>query len=687
MPSTRTRLLALASGFLACAQVVRATGVPTGFVDEPVVSGLNQPTAIAFAPDGRLFICEQGGKLRVAKFDSGTGVWSLLPTPFLQLAVDSSGERGLLGVAFHPSFASNKTLYVYHTVAGSPAHNRVSEYTANGDVATGGSSTPTEVVGFDIDDLTSATNHNGGAMHFGADGKLYVAVGDNATGLAAPVAATSPPQTLDNLLGKILRLNSDLTIPTDNPFYGSTTGNDRAIWVLGLRNPFTFSVNPDTGRIFVNDVGQDTWEEINDGIAASNFGWPVVEGPNPPAQSGKTYAQLCYAHSSGTTLPVGTCGAGTTGTNGCAITGGSFPRSTTPTAFDGDYYFSDYCGGWIKAFHIGAQAPAVDFASGISSPVDLNFHTDGRLYYLGRGAGGSTDGFVRRITYTASAAPTITDPPKSLTVSDGHDATFTVGASGAQPLSYQWQRDNVDIGGATGSTFTLQGAQIATDNGAKFHCTVTNAYGSVPSADATLTVTADQPPVPKILTPSATLLYTDGMLIKYSGSAADKEDGAIKNGAQFTWQVDFHHDAHVHPFVQATPGATSGSFVVNSQGHTESDVWLRLILTVTDSGHHSTTVYRDIFPKKVQVTVKTDPPGLGFLLDGQPFTSTTTFTGVTGILRSLSAVAPQSFHHALYDFWSWSDGGGLGHSVKTPAVNTTYVVSYRNRKTGPRSTP
>ena len=227
MPSTRTRLLALASGFLACAQVVRATGVPTGFVDEPVVSGLNQPTAIAFAPDGRLFICEQGGKLRVAKFDSGTGVWSLLPTPFLQLSVDSSGERGLLGVAFHPSFASNNKIYVYHTMAGNPAHNRISEYTASGDLATGGSSTPTEVVGFDIDNLTSATNHNGGAMHFGTDGKLYVAVGDNATGLAAADPVTSPPQTLDNLLGKILRLNSDLTIPTDNPFLRERHGNER----------------------------------------------------------------------------------------------------------------------------------------------------------------------------------------------------------------------------------------------------------------------------------------------------------------------------------------------------------------------------------------------------------------------------------------------------------------------------
>ena len=133
-------------------------------------------------------------------------------------------------------------------------HNRVSRFTANGDVAVGRqrgrrSSTSTTCRG--------ATNHNGGAIHFGPDGKLYVAVGENANGANA--------QTLDNLLGKILRINADGSIPTDNPFFSTATGDNRAIWALGLRNPFTFAFQPGTGRMFINDVGQSTWEEINDG--------------------------------------------------------------------------------------------------------------------------------------------------------------------------------------------------------------------------------------------------------------------------------------------------------------------------------------------------------------------------------------------------------------------------------------
>ena len=215
---------------------------------------------MAFAPDGRLFVCEQGGRLRVIK----NGV--LLATPFVTVSTDSSGERGLLGIAFDPDFANNQFVYAYYTATTPTLHNRVSRFTANGDVAVPGS----ETIILDLNNLSSADNHNGGAMHFGIDGKLYIAVGENA----------NPPnaQTLSNLLGKMLRINADGSIPTDNPFFNTASGVNRAIWALGLRNPFTFTVQPGTGRIFINDVGQDTSEEINDGIAGSNYGWPVTEG-------------------------------------------------------------------------------------------------------------------------------------------------------------------------------------------------------------------------------------------------------------------------------------------------------------------------------------------------------------------------------------------------------------------------
>jgi len=319
-----------------------------------------------FAPDGRLFVCLKDGQLRVIK----NGV--LLATPFVTLTVDNAGERGLLGVAFDPNFATNNFVYVYYTVPGSPSHNRLSRFTASGDVAAGGS----EVAILNLDNLTTATNHNGGAIHFGSDGKLYIAVGENAN--------PANSQTLTNLLGKILRINSDGTIPSDNPFF-NTSGARKEIWALGLRNPFTFAFQPGTTRMFINDVGQNTWEEIDDGVAGSNYGWDICEGVCSPPNANFRDPLFQYSH----------------GGVWCAIVGGAFynpPVVQFPTSYVGKYFFADLCGGWIRVFD-PAHNTAGDFASGISAPVDLKVAADGTLYYLSIGSGA-----VFRIQATASLA-------------------------------------------------------------------------------------------------------------------------------------------------------------------------------------------------------------------------------------------------------------------------------------------
>src|SRR5690349_3586439 len=328
--------------------------LPPGFTETEVGGSLSgQPTAMAFSPDGRLFVCLQTGQLRVIKNGA------LLATPFLSLSVDSSGERGLLGIAFDPNFFTNHYVYVYYTVPTSPAHNRVSRFTAAGDVVAPGS----EMVILNLDNLSSATNHNSGALHFGPDGKLYIGVGENANGANA--------QTLSNLLGKVLRINSDGSSPTDNPFYNSATGNNRAIWALGLRNPFTFAFQPGSSRMFINDVGESTYEEINIGIAGSNYGWPVTEGPtNNPSFRSPIYF---YQHDIG-----------------CAIVGGAFynpPLLQFPSSYLGKYFFADLCGGWIHVFN-PVSGTATDFASGVDTPVDLHVGPDGALYYLVRSSGG-----------------------------------------------------------------------------------------------------------------------------------------------------------------------------------------------------------------------------------------------------------------------------------------------------------
>ena len=361
--------LVLTSNLVLAAPAAAAT-VPAGFTDTVVASGMPNPTAMAFAPDGRLFVAQQGGALRVIKNGS------LLATPFLTVTVNSSGERGLLGVAFDPDFLINQYVYVYYTATTPAIHNRVSRFTANGDVALPGS----ENVILDLPNL-SATNHNGGAIHFGPDGKLYVAVGEN--------AVSSNSQTLATTLGKLLRINRDGSIPTDNPFYGSTSGINRSIWAIGLRNPFTFAFQSSTGRLFINDVGASTWEEIDDGIAGSNYGWPASEGPtSTPGHRGPLFA---YGHGNG---PV----------DGCAIAGGAFYNPVAvqfPVSYVGSYFFADLCGDSIYRIEPANGYAISTFATGIDSPVDLQVGPDGNLYYLARGSGG----VVGRIAHPTSPPP------------------------------------------------------------------------------------------------------------------------------------------------------------------------------------------------------------------------------------------------------------------------------------------
>ncbi len=412
--SWRRRLLPLAVAAQATAAVpaARAATLPAGFAETRVASGLSSPAAFALAPDGRIFICEQGGALRVVKNGA------LLQTPFVSLSVDPVGERGLLGVAFDPAFATNQYVYVYYTVPSSPRHNRVSRFTANGDVAAAGS----ETVLLELDDLSGATNHNGGAIHFGPDGKLYVAVGDNANGANS--------QTLANRLGKVLRINSDGSIPADNPFYGQASGANRAIWALGLRNPFTFAFDAVTGRMFVNDVGQSTWEEINDGLAGRNYGWPSSEGPaSGTPNPAFTYPLFAYGH-------------GSSATTGCAITGGAFydaARATFPREYHGAYFFADACSGWIRRFD-PATGTATGFATGVNYPVDLFVSPSGDLHYLARGSGE-----IWSISHPAGAGAS---PSLVELDDDGRDDVLWRDRTGAL---YAWLMNGTSVGSGSGS--------------------------------------------------------------------------------------------------------------------------------------------------------------------------------------------------------------------------------------------
>lgn len=623
---------------LSVKDFVTAQNFPAGFSRAVVVNGISNPTALAFAPDGRIFVAQQGGQLRVVK--NGT----LLATPFISLTVNSSGERGLIGVTLDPDFANNHFLYLYYTEPGSPPHNKIIRVEANGDVA--GTITPV----LDLDNLSSATNHNGGAMHFGLDGKLYVAIGENANSAHA--------QNLDTYHGKLLRINKDGSVPSGNPFTTGSAQRQR-VWSYGLRNPYTFDVQPVTGRIFVNDVGQSTWEEINDATTGGlNFGWPTAEGNSSNASF--TNPVFAYPHGSGDG-------------KGCAITGGTFFNPVTtnyPVSYIGKYFFLEYCNNWINVLDFSGTPQSAPFGTSIgSSSLALTVGNDGNLYYLSRGAGA-----LYKIIYeTTDVAPTITQHPASKSISDGQPVTFNVTASGTAPLRYQWRKNESTILNATSSSYTIASVQPG-DAGA-YDVIVSNSAGSATSNDATLTVTAvNDPPVAVISLPTSGTTYVAGTTINFSGAGNDPEDGVIP-ATGFSWQIDFHHDMHVHD-EPAIEDIKSGSFTIPDEGETSDNVFYRITLTVTDSEGLTDQASVDLIPRKSTITLQTDPEGLELLLDGQPFTTPGSVVSVEGIKRNIGATTPLIKDEINYEFVEWMHGGEISQTIATPTDDVTYTAKY-----------
>lgn len=615
-----------------------ATELPDGFNETLVVSGLPSPTAMAVAPDGRLFVCQQNGQLRIVKDGA------LLSQPFLMLTTDPTGERGLLGVAFDPGFATNQFVYVHYTVPALPSHNRVSRFTAAEDVAVPGS----EVVLLDLDELSATANHNGGALGFGREGKLFIATGDNARSFKSPA--------LDNLLGKVLRLNPDGTIPEDNPFYLSATGVNRAIWATGLRNPFTFAIQPGTGRLFINDVGEVTWEEINEASGGADFGWPAHEGPSPD--------------NLGFTSPLHAYGHGVGEAEGCAITGGTFYNPSLPQfppGFIGKYFFADYCAGWIRVLDPADPDHSEPFASGLAAPVALAVGLEGALYYLSRGSSAL-------FKIQASGSPGIVAHPVDQVVTPGATAIFTVAASGAEPLAYQWRCNGTNIPAATNVSHAVTGTSPA-DSGRQFAAVVNNPYGCVTSNPALLLVTTDPPPLAVITQPVPGTKYRGGDTIHFAGTAT-AGDGSPLAVEGFTWMVAFHHGQHTHPFLGPIAGVTNGSFTIPTSGETASDVFYRIQLTATNGAGLASRAGVDLEPRTSILSLLTTPPGLRVTVGGQPMLTPATVTSVVSMARSLGVVSPQSLNGTTFGFLKWSDGGAATHGISTPETNTTYVASF-----------
>lgn len=617
--------------------------LPSGFVQYSLAEGLN-PTDMAVAPDGRIFVAEKNGLVRVVEDGE------MLHDPFTALVVDDFNERGLGHIALHPLFPDSPFVYFFYTVKGS-ARNRVSRVRANGNYAVPGS----EQILYETD-VKLGSVHNGGAMVFGTDGKLYISTGENGFG--------DPATNLNNDSGKVLRLNADGSIPADNPFFNVATGKYQSVYAKGFRNPFSMAVQPETGRIFLCDVGGSDWEEINDVLPSKDYGWPVLEGKASGQSLPANYKDPLFSYDHGIA---------------CAVVGAAFyPQSggSFPTKYTGKFFFADYCNGFIGVLNPLTGSREQDLVTGVNRPVCIRISAEGDLYYLARaGLGGgseadntaSNDGSLWRVAYTGSNAPFVFGHPKGGLYPVGDTVALRTFALGQTPLTYRWQKNGTDIPGADSSALILAGVQLQ-DSAALFRCVINNTIGADTSDAAMLRVTSNQRPAPIITSPSPDFLYRAGEAFSFAGHAGDPEEGALPASA-LTWKIDFHHDEHTHPALAPVEGLTEGTYYVADEGEPDDHVWYRIYLTAKDSMGLSRTTWKEVYPQTTHITVATTPPGIPVNADGLTSISPYTFHSVVGLKRS--AVLPVSMFRgdSVLVFNQWHDGSTIPQiSFTTPAV-------------------
>ena len=624
--------VATVTGLIATPSIA---AVPPDFQTSLILGdGLDGPSGFEIAPDGRIFVLERSGKIKIIKNGQ------LLPQPFADLPSEATGDRGLIGIAFDPDFGvTNQYVYFYYT--GHDLVNHLVRFSAAEDVGTEGPFTLFQT------QSPSYVLHVGGTVAFGPDGKLYFAIGDNGSG--------SNSQDLSNPHGKILRINKDGTIPTDNPFYGQP-GKLGAIWAYGFRNPWRFQFDKVTGQMYGGDVGDYTWEEVNHIVKGGNYGWPLHEG-------------MCTSNCTGFINPIHTYNH-----NGlsAAVTGGPVYRGTMfPPEYQGSLFFGDYAAGFIKRAELdtnGNITAVHDFDSQAGSVVDMKVAPDGSLYYLTY-----YPGALYRISYNttshlpiANAASDVTRGVDPLTVHFSSDGSND---PDGDTLSYLW-----DFG--DGTTSTEANPTKTYPNKGVYTARLTVSAGSDSSQARPIVIQAGVPPTLTVPTPTEGQLYRAGDTITYNAFANDAA-GFDLNDANIKTEIRLHHGTHYHPFLGPLTGR-AGTFTIPDTGEPSADTSYELTVTATDGNGLTATKVVTVRPRKSHITIATSPPGLGVTLDSIPITTPRTIEGVVGFKRELAApttaVAPDG---TMLQFAGWSDGHNIRHVITTPDADTTYTATYR----------
>lgn len=613
-----------------------------GFANESVLSGLNQPVDLAFLPDGRMLILLKPGTIVIADPQGNPPVASTYMT---LTDVESGGERGLIAITLDPDFATNNYFYVYYTKS-SRSRFRVSRFTHQGSTADPNS----EFLVWENDLPIGSDFHYGGGLDFGPDGSIYLTTGD------AFVAADS--QDLTRASGKVLRFNSDGSIPAGNPFADGPGGNLDEVWALGLRNPFRASWDIPGDRFYIAVVGGNdqgtAFEDVKIGRSGANYGWPFCEGifcNSDPQYDNPIYT---YAHSG----------------SGASITGGFVYRGTGfPANMQGAYFFGDYVREWIRYITFDAQgefAGVFDLEMTAGGVVALKEGPDGALYYLD-----ILTGSARRIVnLLSSERPVIT-----LAAADDPDgpAPHTVNFSGAATdsdsptLEFTWFFG--DGGQATGANVAHQ---YSTNGPYAARLSVSDGTHTVFSDDIDIRI--GTPPNVSITSPNDGDLFRAADIITYAGTGNDP-DGVL-DASNFEWVIDFVHNEHTHPGESSIIGF-GGTYQIEDSGHDFSDsTGYRFILTVTDADGLSASDTVTVYPDKVNVTFATTPPVDSILLDGVAHPTPFVHDTLIGFHHEVSVPLEICIDGTRYTYQGWSDSGAATHIFTVPNAPTNLTAMF-----------